>query len=88
MIGAILSILAAILPTILGLFSPEAKRRRENEAYDKALTCGDVANISDLLSQRFDRVRSQGGSGNSGQPGTKDFTIILTLPNYDATVTH
>jgi len=68
MLSAILNIVAQILPFILGLFSHEAKTRRENEAFDKALAYGDVADISMLLSARFDRVRSKNTGSDSRQP--------------------
>jgi len=67
MISAILSIIATILPRVMELFDPEAKRRRENEAFDKAIANTDAAAISSLLSQRFDRVRTPTGS-YPGQP--------------------
>ena len=73
MISAILDIIASIfknvLPSVMTLFGSDAQRSRENEAMDKAIAYGDVANISDLLSARFDRVRKPDSGSYSGQPG-------------------
>jgi len=68
MVSAILKIISELLPWLLGLFNEEAKTRRENEAFDKAIADSDADTISRLLSERFDRVRSQGG-GCAGLPG-------------------
>ena len=73
MVSAILNILAELLPWVKELFSTEAKRRRENAEMDKAIVCGDVANISYLLSRRFDSVRSKGGGGAGQQGNNRPF---------------
>jgi hypothetical protein len=57
--SAILQIIAAIMPLVLKLLAPEAQRRRENEAFDKALAKTDTDAISRLLSERYDRVRKK-----------------------------
>lgn len=69
MVSAILRIVAELLPWLLGLFNEEAKVRRDNEAFDKAIAASDADAISRLLSERFERVRSPGRVDSSGLPG-------------------
>ena len=68
MVSAILKIISELLPWLLGLFNEEAKARRENEAFDKAIANNDADTISRLLSERYDRMRSKGGD-RPGLPG-------------------
>jgi hypothetical protein len=69
MVSAILKIISELLPWLLGLFNEEARARRENEAFDKAVAGNDHESISRLLSERFDRVRAPGHIDNTGLPG-------------------
>jgi hypothetical protein len=62
MITAILSIIAAILPYVLELFSKEAKVQRGNSEFDKAIAENDVDSISRMLSERYDSVRKKNSS--------------------------
>jgi hypothetical protein len=64
MTTAILQIIAFLLPILYEAWgSGKAKKERENEAFDKALASGDVADITRLLSERYDRVRDQNNRG-------------------------
>ncbi len=68
MIIAILKIFAVLLPWVIEFFGKEAKARREDEGFDKAIAENDAAAITRMLSQRYDSVRSK-DSSSPGQQG-------------------
>jgi hypothetical protein len=57
MIGAILEILALILPLIVEALDAKRKVKYTDEEFQSALADGDAAALGALLSARFDRVR-------------------------------
>jgi hypothetical protein len=68
MITAILKIFAVVLPWVIELFGKDAKARRADEGFDKAIAENDAAAITRMLSQRYDSVRSKNSCG-AGQQG-------------------
>ena len=68
MISLVLQIIAFALPWIGSLFTAESKAQRRNDDFDKALATGNTADISRLLSERYDSMRSK-DSGDSRLKG-------------------
>jgi len=67
MIASILTIIAAILPFILELFTAEAKKENTNVEFDKAIAEGRIDDITAILSARIDKLHGKAASSDTGQ---------------------